>query len=166
MVLVAAQHHIARILRAKPTSQAMPRIPPWQPISSPSMSSLFCRGNQCLPSLFHAVCWAAVESPGLLRSPLAFPSLQNTHRDSNSSILYFHPPRSFCSRPAELLCASVLPFTVYSLTLALRCFVFGHFYTLIRPLLRSSPRLGRLLSSLLFSSCLAIETDPCTAAML
>lgn len=47
---MAAQHHIARILRAKPTSQAMPRIPPWQPISSPSMSSLFLPGgiNACL----------------------------------------------------------------------------------------------------------------------
>lgn len=161
MVLVAAQHHIARILRAKPTSQAMPRIPPWQPISSPSMSSLFLPGgiNACL-AYFMLHTGLPLKVQGCYGAPLAFPSLQNAHRDSNSSILYFHPPRSFCSRPAELLRASVLPFTVYLLTPALRCFVSGHFYILIRLLLRSSPRLGRLLSSLLFFPVSRLRRTP------
>lgn len=166
MVLVAAQHHIARILRAKPTSQAMPRIPPWQPISSPSMSSLFLPGgiNACLAYfMLHAGlplkvqgCYGAPSRSPPFRTLTVIPTL----------------PFSISTRPEAFaraqLSSCVLRPSVHRIFVdigfALLCFRAFLYPDTDAFALYSAAWAPAQLAS--FFSCLAIETDPCSAAML
>ncbi|KAL6802048.1 hypothetical protein J3E68DRAFT_395076, partial [Trichoderma sp. SZMC 28012] len=126
----------------------MPRIPPWQPISSPSMSSLFLPGgiNACLAYfMLHAGlplkvqgCYGAPSRSPPFRTLTVIPTL----------------PFSISTRP-EAFARAQLSSCVLPSSRSLDTAAFALFSAAWAPAQLAS-----------FFSCLAIETDPCTAAML